>query len=292
MVGWYHSVSMSPASPVSAVAARLASCRLPCRFPRETALTEGRLVRRYKRFLADVELASGETVTAHCANTGAMEGMTAPGARVWVSHTDDPKRKLSWTWELVEAERPVPGGDGETAPAVFGAHTSAPNRLVRRLLEERRLGWLGEWEEMKPEKRYGENSRIDFWLEGSWGETYVEVKNCHLVYPDGRAYFPDAVSKRAAKHLAELEAVAAEGHRAEVLFVAQTGPIEALRPSDAHDPDFAAAARRAAAAGVGFSALAVSHTPEEIVVEGLVPVDLEPYDLDRVSRWREAARRG
>jgi sugar fermentation stimulation protein A len=266
------------------------SRRLPCRFPRETPLTEGRLVRRYKRFLADVELGSGEVVTAHCANTGAMEGMTTPGARVWLSFTDDPKRKLSWTWELVEAERAMPGREAETAPALFGAHTSAPNQLVRRLLEERRLDWLGEWETLRPEKRYGESSRIDFWLEGAWGETYVEVKNCHLVYPDGRAYFPDAVSTRAAKHLAELEAVARQGHRAEVLFVAQTGPVACLRPSDAHDPDFAAAARQAAAAGVGFSALIVSHTPEEIVVEGLVPVDLEPYDLTEVARWREMAR--
>ena len=260
------------------------SPRLPAVYPRDTDLTTGRLVRRYKRFLADVELADGRVVTAHCANTGAMEGLTRPGSRVWLSYTDDPKRKLSWTWELAELERP----DGSAQ--VIGAHTAAPNRLVGRLLEERRLGWLGDYDEVRPEKRYGERSRIDFWLRGAAGEVYVEVKNCHLTYPDGRAYFPDAVSQRAAKHLEELSAMVAAGHRSEVVFVCQTGPVEALRPSDVHDPAFAAAARAAHRAGVGFSALVVSHTPEEIRVEGTVPVDLDPYETREIARWREAAR--
>lgn len=260
----------------------------PVRFARDRELLEGRLVRRYKRFLAEVELASGETVTAHCANTGAMEGLTRPGSRVWVGRAANPKRKLPWDLELVQP--PAEAGE-EMAARLFGAHTAVPNRLVRRLLDAGHLDWLGPFDELAPERRYGERSRIDFWLrsEGA-GEIFVEVKNCHLVYPDRRAYFPDAVSDRAAKHLEELAAVVEEGHRAEVLFVCQTGPVDAVRPSDVHDPRFAATARRVAEAGVGFSAIAVTNTPEEVVVEGRVPVDLDPYPVREIEMFRDRLR--
>jgi sugar fermentation stimulation protein A len=257
----------------------------PVRFPRERELLEGRLVRRYKRFLADVELPGGEVVTAHCANTGAMEGLTGPGLRVWVSRSENPKRKLAYTWELAQ-------GDERVGHRIFGAHTATPNRLVRRLLEGGHLPWLQPFDELAAERRYGERSRIDFWLRSGGEQTYIEVKNCHLVYPDGRAYFPDAVSARAARHLEELAAMVEQGHRAEVLFVCQTGPVEAVRPSDVHDPRFAATARRVAAAGVGFSAVTVTNTPEEIVVEGTVPVDLEPYPTGPVEGFREGMRGG
>ncbi|MCB1056518.1 MAG: DNA/RNA nuclease SfsA, partial [Acidobacteria bacterium] len=150
---------------------------LPVHLPRSTPLLEGRLRRRYKRFLADVELADGTIVTAHCVNTGAMEGLTEPGSRVWLSRADNPNRKLAFTWELVE-----------TGGLVYGANTGLPNRLVRQLLEEHRLPWLAHFDEIRPERRYGERSRVDFWLGGKRGELYLEVKNCHLLYPDGRAY--------------------------------------------------------------------------------------------------------
>lgn len=264
-------------------ASRAAADGFPVRFPRDRELLEGRLIRRYKRFLADVELADGRVVTAHCANTGAMEGLTRAGSRVWISRADNPKRKLAYTWELAQ-------GDERTGGRIYGAHTATPNRLVRRLLEEGHLSWLQPFEELAAERRYGERSRIDLWLRSGVGETYIEVKNCHLVYPDDHAYFPDAVSERAARHLDELAAMVEAGHHAEVLFVCQTGPVRAVRPSDVHDPRFAATARRAAAAGVRFSALAVTNTPDEIIVEGLVPVDLEPYPTGEIERFRDETR--
>jgi sugar fermentation stimulation protein A len=212
-----------------------------------------------------------------------MEGLTTPGSRVWISRSDNPKRKLAYTWELAQ-------GDERTAHRIFGAHTATPNRLVRRLLEEGHLPWLQPFDELAAERRYGERSRIDVWLRSGERETYIEVKNCHLVYPDDRAYFPDAVSDRAARHLQELAAMVDQGHRAEVLFVCQTGPVESVRPSDVHDPRFAETARTVAAKGVRFNALAVTNTPEEIRVDGTVPVDLEPYPTQPVERFRDAMK--
>lgn len=249
---------------------------LPFRLPRSEPLTEGRLLRRYRRFLADVEL-DGGVVTAHCVNTGAMEGLTAPGTRVWLSRAANPKRKLAWTWELAEV-----GG------SLYGTNTLLPNRVVRRLLEAGALPWLGKFDELRPEHRYGERSRVDFWLRRGRRQVFVEVKNCHLLYPDGRAYFPDAVSERAAGHLRELAAVLSPSTRAHVLFTCQMPGVEAVRPSDVHDPGFAATARRVRRQGVRFSALEILHTPEEITVTRRLPVDLKPYGLARVERWREA----
>jgi len=274
---------MSPAEP-SNVPSTVDG--FPVRYPRERDLVEGRLVRRYKRFLADVQIGSGkaaEVITAHCANTGAMEGLTRPGLRVWIARATNPKRKLGWDWELAQ-------GPEELGGRIFGAHTAVPNRLVHRLIDDGHLPWLEPVDELTPEKPYGERSRIDFWLKSGPTETFLEVKNCHLVYPDDRAYFPDAVSARAVKHLEELAAVARSGHRAEVLFVCQTGPVTAVRPSDLHDPTFAATARRVAAQGVRFRALAVTNTPEEIVIEGTVPVDLEPYATEQITTWRGQLR--
>jgi sugar fermentation stimulation protein A len=254
---------------------------LPLTLPRESPLIEGRLVRRYKRFLADVELEDGSTVIAHCVNTGAMEGLCRSGGRVWLSRADNPQRKLAYTWELVEV-------DG----TVYGANTALPNRLVRRLLETGGLPWLGKFDEMKPEKRYGERSRVDFWLRRGRRETFVEVKNCHLLYPDRRAYFPDSVSRRATGHLHELAEQAAAGHRAHVLFTCQMPGVKAVRPSDIHDPAFAAAAREVRRRGVRFSAVEIVHGPEEIVVTRRVPVDMSPYGIRRVERFRTRSGEG
>jgi sugar fermentation stimulation protein A len=253
---------------------------LPRVYPREEPLVEGRLLRRYKRFLADVELEGGEVVTAHCVNTGAMEGLTRPGNRAWLSRAHNPKRKLAFTWELVEAE------DGR----VYGCNTAFPNRLVQRLLAEGALPWLRGYPEIRPERPYGENSRVDFHLSGRRRELYLEVKNCHLLYPDRRAYFPDAVSQRATGHLRELAAVVAPRVRAEVLFVCQMPGVKAVRPSDAHDPEFAAAAREVKGQGVGFAAIEVLHTPETLTVSRRLPVSLAPYGVERVARWRHLAR--
>lgn len=252
--------------------------------PRPHELLQGVLVKRYKRFFADVELTDGTLVTAHCVNTGTMEGLTRPGTPVWLSRADNPKRKLQYTWELALI--------GEQ---ILGVNTNLPNRMVHQLLLQRQLPWLAGWETVRPEKPYGEKSRVDFWLTADEGarEHYLEVKNCHLVYPDGCGYFPDCVSTRAAGHLEELAHCCARpgGHvSAEVLFFVQVNGAAQVRPSDLHDPAFGAAARRAHAEGVSFSSIGVEHTAEAMTIYGPIPVDLQPYDTAPLLPWREANR--
>lgn len=251
----------------------------PIRLPRTTPLLEGILIRRFMRFMADVELRDGRAVTAHCVNTGTMEGLTLPGTRVWLSESANPNRKLKFTWELAEK-------DGR----IIGANTAVPNQVMRLLIAGRRLPWLASWLEFAAERTYGEHSRIDFWLRMPRYELYLEVKNCHLLYPDGRGYFPDSVSERATGHLHELTNILGKRTRAEVLFFCQIPGVKAIRPSDAHDPVFAAAAREARRAGVRFSALGLRQTPEELIVEARVPVDLKPYRTDRIARWKKLSR--
>lgn len=252
--------------------------KILARWPRSEPLVRGVLVQRYKRFLSDVKLQNGEIVTAHCVNTGTMEGLTRPGTPVWLSRSNNPKRKLAYTWELAEV-------DG----CILGVNTNLPNRMVGRLLAEKKLSWLSHWPAIRPEKKYGEKSRVDFWLSGNGGEHFLEVKNCHLLYPDKAAYFPDCVSTRAAGHLAELCNCLTGGDgrvSAEVLFFVQIAGAQIVRPSDLHDPVFAAAARDAAARGVKFSAVGMQHSETELVVYGPIPVDLEPYDTGNHVRWR------
>jgi len=249
----------------------------PITIAREEPLVEGVLVRRYKRFLADVEIPGKGIVTAHCVNTGAMEGLTIPGTRVWLSRASNPKRALKWTWEMAMI-------DGQ----IVGTNTSLPNRVVKHLLAGRALPWLAKWKTMKPEQRFGEKSRVDFLMEMPGYTLYLEVKNNHLVYEDNRAYFPDSVSERGTHHLRELAAVMGPTTRAEVLFFCQLPGVRAVRPSDVHDPEFARAAREVAAQGVRFSAISLRQDPEQIIVEGRVPVDLKPYGLERIRRWKEA----
>lgn len=247
------------------------------RFPYSAPLLGGKLIRRYNRFLADIRLDSGPEVVAHCVNTGRMEGLVEPGARVWLSPADNPNRKLKYTWELVEI-------DGQ----LIGANTSVPNYIVRELLQERLLTGLGKWDEMRPEYKINPQSRVDFWLREGKREHFIEVKNCHLVYPDNRGYFPDSVSARASKHLEELIELVEAGHRATVVFTAQSASAKALRPSDLHDPVFAETARRAASAGVKFRALRVIPTVEALIVEKAIPVDLKPYSMKKPQSWKDA----
>lgn len=254
----------------------------PVRLPRPAPLVPGVLVKRYKRFLADIALESGEVITAHCVNTGAMEGLTRPGIRVWVSRASNPARKLAWTWEMAEV-------DGR----IYGVDTSAPNRLVGHLLRERLLPDLADYDELAPERRYaGGQRRADFWMRRAGRELWVEVKNCHLVYPDGCAYFPDCVSERAAAHMEELTGLVGSGQvDAWVIFVVQVEGARLIRPSDVHDPAFARAARLARTAGVRFMGLRVVQTPEETVIEDLLPVDLDPYPTADIEQWRAEAQR-
>lgn len=205
-------------------------------------LIEGRLVRRYKRFLADVVLADGTEVTAHCPNTGSMLGCQPADARVWLSASDDPKRKLRYTWELVE-----------TAPGILACvNTGRPNRQARVAVEEGVIPALAGYSEIRAEKRYGqENSRIDLHLSGhgTRPDAWVEVKNVTLCQ-QGVGYFPDAVSLRGQKHLRELAAQVAAGDRGVLLFCVNHTGITEVRPADHIDPVYGQMLREVAAAGV------------------------------------------
>lgn len=254
-------------------------------------LIEGRLLRRYHRFLADVEIdgeAGPTVVTAHCVNSGRMEGLVAKGARVWLTKNAAGK-KLGYTWQMIEL-------DG----VKIGANTSLPNPIVQSMLRAQcREGatdaditpWFSRAKSARFEVAYGSHSRVDAVLhEDDGAMNMLEIKNVHLVYPDGGAYFPDSVSERATKHMRELTALAKEGERATVLFLIQREDAKFLRPSDVHDPEFAAAARAAGKAGVRILAIVFRATNEGLVFEREVPVDLEPYDTTDAKAWAEALK--
>ncbi len=221
------------------------------------ALTPAVLMRRYKRFLADVCLESGETVTAHCANTGSMLGLNQPGNRVWLSRADNPKRKLAWTWELVEI---APGG-------LVGIHTGRANGLVREALEAGLIPELAGFDGLRPEARLSPQSRTDLLLDFAGRPCYVEVKSVTAAVSDGVGFFPDAVSLRAHKHLEELAGVVRAGARAAVVFCVQREDVTMVRPADHIDPAFARGLRAAAADGVELYALGARVTPEAIRLE-------------------------
>jgi sugar fermentation stimulation protein A len=229
------------------------------RFP--SPLARGRLLRRYKRFLADVALDSGATVTATCPNTGSMLGLSAPGSIVWLSKSDSPTRKYAHTWEMVEADL----GQG---PSLVGINTSHPNRLVAEAIEARRIKSLSGYRSLRREVRYGEASRIDLLLEDARkGRCYVEVKNVHLMRKSGLAEFPDCATERGVKHLRALAAMVAEGHRAVMLFLIQRGDAERFKLADDLDPAYSEAFAEALAAGVEAMAFSCRMSPDEIVLD-------------------------
>lgn len=225
-------------------------------------LTPGLLLRRYKRFLADVELSDGTVVTAHCANSGSMLGCAAPGSPVLLSRSDNPARKLPHTWELVHAD-----------DCWIGINTGLPNRLAREGIEQGVVSELQGYERIRQEVCYGaERSRIDLLLEEP-GLCYVEVKNVTLV-EDGVARFPDAVTTRGQKHLRELMAMVESGARAVNFFVVQHGNARTVTPADSIDPAYGKLLRRAADAGVELLAYQASVTPTEIILCRPLPVVL------------------
>lgn len=207
------------------------------RFP--SPLVRGVLVRRYKRFLADVELEGGEVVTVHVANSGAMLGTSAPGLEVWLSPAANPARKLRWSWELCT----VDGG-------LVGVNTAHPNLIAEEAIRARLIPELAGYGRIRREVKYGRNSRIDLLLEDDDRPTcYVEVKNVHLKRGDW-AEFPDAVTTRGAKHLAELRDMVAAGCRAVMLYLVQRTDCTAFRPAADIDPAYAAGLAQAIGDGV------------------------------------------
>jgi len=206
-------------------------------------LIPGRLVKRYKRFLADVELEGGEIVTAHCANSGSMLSVKEPGSEVWLSPARNPDRKLRYTWELVKI--------GDT---FVGINTSLPNRIVEESIVAGKIPELKDYETLRREVKYGKNSRIDILLEDPARPTcYVEVKSVTLkrgLEKNDPVEFPDSVTTRGAKHLVELSDMVAQGHRSVMVYLVQRQDGDAFTIAADIDPDYKAALDKAMAAGV------------------------------------------
>ncbi len=208
----------------------------------QTPLVPARLTRRYKRFLADAVLEdNGQEITAHCANPGSMMGLAEPGMRIWLEPNDDPKKKLNYGWRLVDHE------NGHFT----GVDTSVPNRALKMSLMAREVAELAAYPMVRPEVRYGENSRIDFLLSGEeLPDAYVEVKSVTLNREPGLGEFPDSVTKRGAKHLAELSKMTRQGHRAIMLYLVQRTDCDCFDLARDIDPTYAAAFADARATGV------------------------------------------
>lgn len=231
-----------------------------------TSLIRGTLIKRYKRFLADVRLDDGRLVTATCPNTGSMMGLTTPGSAVWLSESDSHTRKYRFTWEMVETDL----GKG---PLLVGINTNHPNKLVAEAVAAKRIKHLTGYPLVRREVRYGRNSRIDLLLESpDKGLCYVEVKNVHLSRRHGLAEFPDSVTERGTKHLAEMSDMVRQGHRAVMVYLIQRGEAKKLSFARDVDPVYGAAFDAAAAAGVEAIALRCRMSQEEIVVDRPVPI--------------------
>ena len=230
-----------------------------------SSLVKGTLLKRYKRFLADVDL-GGETVTAHCANPGSMLGLAEPGSAVWLSRSDNPKRKLKFSWELIEI-------DLGAGPTLVGINTSHPNALVAEAINAGKISELRGYSDLRREVKYGVNSRIDILLQNN--ETslcYVEIKNVHLMREPGLAEFPDSVTVRGAKHLRELSAMVGEGHRAVMVYLVQRGDAERIALARDIDPGYGDAFDAARKAGVEAIAYACTVSPDAIEVDRAIPV--------------------
>lgn len=230
----------------------------------EGSLLEGRLIRRYKRFLADVTLADGSTVTAHTPNTGSMLGCCTPGCRVWLRDSGSTTRKYPLSWELVETE----------TGTLVGINTGLSNLLVREAVEQGVIQALRGYRDIRSEVRYGdEKSRIDLLLSGhdQAPDCYVEVKNVTLAEGDA-AYFPDAVSTRGTKHLRELMSMVRQGYRACLCFCVQREDVDHVRPADHIDAVYGETLRQALAAGVEVLAYQAQVTPTAISLTRALPV--------------------
>ncbi|WP_417430317.1 DNA/RNA nuclease SfsA [Kiloniella sp.] len=220
----------------------------------DAPLIPGKLIKRYKRFLADVELTDGTIVTAHTTNTGSMLGLIEAGSPVWLSESDNPKRKLKYTWEI--------GAAGETA---VGVNTSVPNKLVVQEISAGNIPRLTGYTAIKREVKYGQNSRIDVFLQAEdKADCYVEIKSVTLSRASGVAEFPDAVSARGTKHLQELGDMVQEGHRAVMFYLVQRSDCTVLAPAKDIDPVYADALKVAMTRGVEVIIYSCDVTPEGI----------------------------
>ncbi len=236
----------------------------------QSPLNEARLLRRYKRFLADVALPDGTELTVHCANPGSMIGVAPVGARCWISTSANKARKLPKSLELVEVTE-------FGAPALIGINTSNPNKIAEEAILRRAIPELSGYETLRREVKYGaEKSRIDLLLEDPRkGTCYVEIKNVHLRRrEDGLAEFPDCVTTRGAKHLRELIGVTKLGHRAVMLYIVQRPDCNAFAPAADLDPAYAEGLHAAKEAGVELLCYDCEITTSEIVLRKALPIRL------------------
>ncbi|TCS65087.1 DNA/RNA nuclease SfsA [Varunaivibrio sulfuroxidans] len=233
----------------------------------DTPLLRGTLVKRYKRFMADIILEDGVEITAHCANSGSMLSLLETGAEVWVSPADNPKRKLRYTWELVRAQG-----------VLVGINTARPNAIVAEAVAAGRIDELAAYRGIRREVKYGKNSRIDLLLDGAGlPDCYVEVKNVTLKRapdPHGALEFPDAVTSRGAKHLAELSDMVRQGHRAVMLYLVQRDDGGHFSLATDIDPAYRQAFDFAKKSGVEALCYRCRVCPEEITLGDAVPIVL------------------
>jgi sugar fermentation stimulation protein A len=232
-------------------------------------LYPGRLIKRYKRFLADVRLDSGEELTAHCPNPGAMTGLQDPDSRVWLSRSDNPKRKLSHTFELIE-----------TAGGLVGINTGHPNTVVAEAIAAGAIPELAGYESQRREVKYGEKSRIDILLEDpSRGKCWIEIKNVHLKRDDGphpgAAEFPDSVTARGARHLDEMANQIRAGDRAVMVYLVQRMDCDRFCIARDIDPNYREALTRGMAAGVEALCIDTEITTRAVTARARLPLDLD-----------------
>lgn len=231
----------------------------------ESPLQAATLVRRYKRFLADVILPDGQELTVHTPNTGAMTGCAEPGSTIFLRDTQNPKRKYRYSWEMSQ----------NTAGTLIGVHTGITNALVSEAITSGVVAELQGYGKIRQEVKYGrENSRIDLLLEGhaKQPDCYVEIKNVTTCDQNAAGYFPDAVSTRASKHLRELMQVVGEGGRAVIFFCVQREDVQAVRPADEIDKLYGDTLRQAMAARVEALAYQAEVTPASITLQSGLPV--------------------
>ena len=226
-------------------------------------LIPGTLIKRYKRFLADVRLETGEIVTAHCPNTGSMKGCSEPVRTIYLSSHNNPKRKYRYTWELIAMPT-----------SLVGVNTLVPNRLVFKSIEQKLIPELDAYNAIRREVKIGEHSRIDLMLtDGSTKHCYIEIKNCTLV-SEGIAQFPDAVTSRGLKHIIELENLAEAGHRCMMFYFIQRMDAKVFRPADHIDPAYGRRLRRAVANGIEVLAYDVRIDLQGIELDKKIPFEL------------------
>ncbi len=228
-------------------------------------LQEGRLLRRYKRFLADVELPDGEVITVHCPNTGAMTGCAEAGSRVWLSHSDSKTRKYPHTWELVE-----------TAAGMACIHSAKANPVVREALEAGRVPELAGFTDIRSEVKYGAGSRADLVLARGEEQVYIEVKCVTLGTAGGQGLLPDAVSDRGRKHLRELQAIRDESTRAVMFYCVFHAGVEGVSAAGEIDPRYRDALAQAMDAGVEVLAWRADVSPTSLKLVAPLPFSLDP----------------